>query len=150
MVPRRFLEPTEQNEPWLSSGLALIDRLVEEVAAGGLLPQSIGLIGFSQGGCLALEYAARWPRRYAFVAGLSSALIGPLETIRAPGDLKQTPILLGCAEGDAHIPLKFVDKSAVTLKNLGATVSKQIYAGTAHMVYPKEIAWLNDVIGTLP
>jgi predicted esterase len=88
--PQRFLAPLERNEPWLSSALNVIDRLVAEVLAAGLAAERIGLAGFSQGACLVLEYAARHPRRYGFVAGLSGALIGPPDTPRPAGDLQRT------------------------------------------------------------
>ena len=103
--PQRFFVPLKQNEPWLSSGLKTIDDLVGEAVAGGVPADRIGLIGFSQGACLALEHTVRAERRYAFTAGLSGALIGPLDTPRPQRDFKGMPVLLGCAEGDAHIPL---------------------------------------------
>jgi predicted esterase len=141
--PQRFMVPTEQNEPWLSSGLAVVDQLFQEATGAGLPSERVGLVGFSQGGCLALEYAARNPRRYALVAGLSSALLGPIDTVRAVSDLHSTPVLLGCAAMDPHIPLDFVEKSATDLTQLNAAVTKQIYPGTAHTVFPAEIEWLN-------
>jgi phospholipase/carboxylesterase len=142
--PQRFFAPLEQNEPGLSNGLRTIDHLVNEILAAGIPAGRIGLIGFSQGGCLALEYAARKPRRYHFVAGLSSALIGPLDTSRVQFDLQGTPVLIGCAEHDAHIPLPYVENSAATLSTSGAVVTKQIYAGGTHSVFPQEITWLRE------
>lgn len=141
--PRRFLAPLAQNEPQLSGALAVIGGLVAEIQAAGIAPGRIGLAGFSQGACLALEYAARAPRRYGLVAGLSGALIGPPDTVRPAGDLAGTPVLLGCAERDAHIPIEFVEKSAATLSGLGAEVTKQVFPGGAHTVFPAEIAWLS-------
>jgi predicted esterase len=144
--PQRFFAPLERNEPWLSSALNVIDRLVAEVQAAGVAAEHIGLAGFSQGGCLVLEYASRHPRRYWFVAGLSGALIGPAGTPRPPVDLRGTPVLLGCAERDAHIPRSYVEGSAETLAQFGAVVTKQIFPGAAHMVFPEEIEWLRQQV----
>ena len=144
--PQRFFAPLERNEPWLSSALNVIDRLVAEVQATGLAAEQIGLAGFSQGGCLVLEYAMRHPCRYRFVAGLSGALIGPAGTPRPTVDLRGTPMLLGCAERDPHIPLVHVEQSAETLARFGAVVTKQIFPGAAHMVFPEEIAWLKQQV----
>jgi predicted esterase len=144
--PQRFFAPLERNEPYLSDALGVIDHLVSEIHDSGLSSERIGLIGFSQGGCLALEYAARHPRRYGFVAGLSGALIGPLDSPRAAADLRGTPVLVGCAAGDLHIPRDYVEQSAETLSRLGATVTKQIFRGDDHTVFPEEINWLSQQI----
>lgn len=141
--PNRFFVPLEENEPWLSSGLALIDSLVEEARAAGIPDDRIGIAGFSQGGCLALEYAVSHPRRYGFVAGMSSALIGPAGIHRKPADLLETPVLLACADHDPHIPLPFVEESAGILSRSNATFTKQIFRGYDHTVFPEEIEWLS-------
>jgi predicted esterase len=142
--PQRFFVPLPANEPWLSSALAVIAALAAEAQAAGLGPQQLGIAGFSQGACLALEFAARHPRRYAFVAGLSGALIGPLATARRPGNLDATPVLLGCAESDAHIPVEYVERSAEALARMGADVTKRIFPGSAHTVFPEEVEWLRQ------
>lgn len=140
--PQRFLAPPAQNEPWLSSALAVVDALVAQALAAGVPSERIALAGFSQGACLVLEYAARHPRRYAFVAALSGALIGPTDTARDCIDLQKTPVLIGCAERDAHIPLEHVEHSAAALGAFNASVTKQIFPGSAHTVFPAEIDWL--------
>ena len=128
----------------------MIGALASEVQAAGVPPGKMGLIGFSQGACLALEFAARNPRRYGFVAALSGALIGPLGTPRPPLDLRGTPVLLGCAERDAHIPLEYVEQSAGILSRSGAEVTKQIFPGGSHMVFPEEIEWLRQRLPMAP
>jgi predicted esterase len=140
--PQRFFVPLAQNEPDLSRALETIDGLVRELGQRGLPPERIALVGFSQGACLALEYAARHPRRYGLVAALSGALIGPLDRARPAVDLAGTPVLIGCAERDAHIPLPHVEASAAYFGQNGARVTKQIYPGSAHTVFPAEIDWL--------
>jgi len=140
--PQRFLVPPAHNEPWLSSALAVIDALVSAALASGIPSERIALAGFSQGACLVLEYTARHPRRYAFVAGLSGALIGPTDTVRDGVDLLGTPILLGCADHDPHIPLEHVEHSATALAAFNADVTKHIFPGSAHTVFQPEIDWL--------
>ena len=91
-----------------------------------------------------LEHAWRARRRYGLVAGLSGALIGPAETPRevTGAGLAGLPVLLGCAERDAHIPLDYVERSAATLAAAGAEVTKQIFPGAAHTVFAEEVEWL--------
>lgn len=147
--PRRFLEPIALNEPWLTSALATIDALVNEALAVGIPTERIAIAGFSQGGCLSLEYAARNPRRYAFIASISGALMGPTDIARECGDLLRTPVLVGCAESDAHIPLENVEHSTVALDALNADVTKLIFPGAAHHVFPAEIEWLKKQMAGL-
>src|ERR1700724_3579591 len=101
--PNRFMEPLASNEPWLSSALETVGRLLamveEQVPA-----ESVILLGFSQGACLTLEFAARNARRYGGVVGLSGALIGPDDAPRDyPGPLAGTPVLLGCSDADPYV-----------------------------------------------
>ena len=140
--PHRFLVPPAQNEPWLSSALGVIDTLVADVLASGMPSHRIALVGFSQGACLVLEYVFRHPRRYAFVAALSGALIGPTDAARDEADLQDTPVLIGCAEQDAHIPIEYVEHSAMILGARKADVTTQVFPGSAHTVFPAEAVWL--------
>ena len=147
--PQRFLAPLDDNEPALSLALGAIDFLVEEILAEGIPMDRIGFVGFSQGACLSLEYVARNPARYGFVAALSGALIGPLETERSMIDLLGTPVLIGCAEADAHIPLPHVEHSAHVLGERGAEVTKMIFPGATHSVFHEELDWLKGQMTAL-
>ncbi len=75
--PNRFLAPLASNEPWLSSAIRLLEEVFGRVHESGIAPARTILLGFSQGACLALEYAARHAMRYGGVVGLSGGLIGP-------------------------------------------------------------------------
>ena len=147
--PQRFLVPLAHNDPALSRALRTVDDLANEAIAAGVPASRIGLVGFSQGACLALEHTVRAGRAYGFTAGLSGALIGPLDTPRPQRDLQRTPVLLGCAEADAHIPLEHVEHSATALAGMNAAVTRQIYRGNAHTVFPQEVAWINERLAAL-
>lgn len=138
--PYRFLEPTERNEPYLSSALRTVSDLIGRLAASGMPPERIALLGFSQGACLALESAARHARRYAGLIGFSGGLIGPPGTDFAyPGSLDGTPVFLGCSDVDPHIPKERVEETAAALSGLGATVDMRIYPGMGHTVNRDEL-----------
>lgn len=139
--PKRFLFPLADNEPHLTSALGVVAGLVQEAQAAGLPASKVLLAGFSQGACLALEYAARNPRRYGGVVGLSGALIGPPGAPRSPaGHMDGTPVYLGCSDRDAHIPLASVEEAATFFAGLGASVDKAIFPGLGHTVNAEEIA----------
>jgi predicted esterase len=138
--PYRFLEPTERNEPYLSSALRSVGDLVAELGEHGIPPDRIALLGFSQGACLALEAAARRPQRYAGVVAFSGGLIGPPGTRFAyEGSLAGTPVFIGSSDVDPHIPKERVEESADALRRLGAVVDARIYPGMGHTVNLDEL-----------
>jgi predicted esterase len=138
--PHSFLTPMEQNEPFLTSALGALSAILADLEGRGIPADRVAFVGFSQGGCLSLEYIARHARRYAAVAGLSAGLIGPPGTPRDyPGSLSGTPVLLGCSDIDAHIPLARVHESADVLGRLGAVVDQRIYPAMGHTINQDEI-----------
>jgi len=149
--PNSFLAPLESNQPGLDSALATVDRLVGELVAAGIPHQRIALLGFSQGACLALEYAARHARRWGAVVGLSGGLIGPPGTSRDydPGDLAGTPVFLGCSDIDPHIPLDRVRETAAVLTRLGGTVDERVYPAMGHTVNRDEVTAVRALLAPL-
>lgn len=138
--PQRFIAPRQQNEPKLSSALATIDNLVQELIAAGLPTEKILLLGFSQGACLSLEYAVRHPRQYGGVIALSGGLIGADGELGGyEGSLAGTPIFIGCSNVDMHIPVERVHESDTILSELGAEVDKRIYPGMGHTINTDEM-----------
>ena len=148
--PYSFLAPLAQNEPHLSNALATVGAAFAHLNRAGVAAERVALIGFSQGGCLALEYAARHARRYGAIAGLSAGLIGPPGTPRAyPGSFAGTPVFLGCSDVDGHIPLARVHESRDALSKLGADVTERIYPGMGHTINTDEIAQVVKLLAGL-
>ena len=138
--PYSFLAPIPQNEPGLSSGLGVIGGLLETLDAEAIPSDRVVLMGFSQGACLAQEFAARNPRRYHAVVGLSGGLIGPAGTPRDyAGTLAGTPVFLGCSDIDPHIPVERVHESAEVFARMGAIVDERIYPRMGHTINADEI-----------
>jgi predicted esterase len=145
--PYGFMSPMELNEPGISSGLRAIGRVLRQVAAAGIPPERTLLLGFSQGACLATEFAARHARRHGGVAGLSGGLIGPDGTPRDyAGSLAGTPVFLGCSDVDGHIPAARVRESADVLGRLGGAVTMRLYPGMGHLVNDDEIAHVRAML----
>ena len=148
--PNSFLAPIESNEPGLSSGLAVIASLLAKLAQAGIPPERTILLGFSQGACLSLEFAARNARRYGGLAGLSGSLIGPDGTPRDyPGSLSGTPVFLGCSDIDFHIPKERVEFSAEVLRKLGGNVTVRLYPRMGHTVNHDEVRFVQAMMGSM-
>lgn len=148
--PHRFLMPLEMNEPWLSSALGVVDDLVAQLGKAGFGTERVALIGFSQGACLALEYAVRHPRRYGAIIGLSGGLIGPPGTTwPSPPALAGTPVFLGCGDPDPHIPASRVHESEDVFRRAGADVTAVLYPGLGHTVGDDELQRTRELLSRL-
>lgn len=148
--PFSFMAPLDSNEPGLSSGLAVIASLFNQVAEAGIPAERTILLGFSQGACLSLEFAARNARRYGGVVGFSGGLIGPSGTPRDyPGSFENTPIFLGCSDVDPHIPRARVELSAQVMQQLGGNVTMRLYPYLGHTVNRDEVRFVREIVKTL-
>ncbi|HYN08898.1 MAG TPA: dienelactone hydrolase family protein [Vicinamibacterales bacterium] len=148
--PYSFLAERESNEPGLTSGLGVIDRLVNDVIARGVPKARVVLLGFSQGACLAAEFAASHADRYGGIIVYSGGLIGPPGTSWPyTGNFAGTPVFLGCSDADAHIPRARVAESARFFTQLGAAVTERIYPGMGHLVNEDEIAFARGVMDSV-
>jgi predicted esterase len=138
--PYTFLSEIEKNEPGLSSALTVIETLVADVERQGITRDRIVLGGFSQGACLASEFAVRHASRWGGVIAFSGGLIGPPgRTWNEPGTFDGTPVFLGCSDVDPHIPKERVEESAAVFTRMGAQVTARLYPGMGHVVTTDEI-----------
>src|SRR4029453_3146846 len=55
--PYSFLSPIPKNEPFLTSALGVVAGLVHWLEEQGVPADRVAVLGFSQGGCLTLEFA---------------------------------------------------------------------------------------------
>lgn len=148
--PNRFLAPISSNEPWLSSALAFVDDVFDQIVERGIPPERIILLGFSQGACLALEFAARNARPYGGLVGLSGGLIGPDDSPRDyKGSLEATPVFLGCSDTDFHVPKDRVRQTAEVFRRLGGEVTERLYPNMDHTINQDEIDFVREMMRTL-
>ena len=147
--PYSFLAPEAQNEPGLSSGLAVLKELLDTVKAAGISSENVYFLGFSQGACLTSEFVARHAQPFGGVFILSGGVIGDsVKNERYMGNFAGTPIFLGCSDVDAHVPKDRVQDSSEVFRNLGATVTERIYPNAPHSIFQDEIDHINHILTT--
>jgi len=106
----------------------------------GVRRDRVVIAGFSQGACLATEYVASHPARYAGLIAFTGGLIGPLGSdVSKKGDLAGTPVFLGSGDPDLHVPWVRVEESAAVLRGMGASVELRRYPGKPHSISQDEI-----------
>ena len=148
--PNSFLAPVESNQPWLCSALSLIESIVSQCTTNGIPPSQIVLVGFSQGACLACEFAANHPQRYGALLAFTGGLIGPLgENLAHAGRLDGTPVLLSSGDPDPHVPWSRVQETAAQFTSMGASVTLQRHPGRPHTITPAELASAAEILSFL-
>lgn len=145
--PYSFLVPPEQNEPWLSSALDLLNQTVADLKKAGIDYKNIFFTGFSQGACLTLEYITRNARRWGGATAFTGGLIGDkLYQENYKGDFEGTPVFIGSSDPDPHVPVYRVKETTRILKEMNATVTEKIYVDMGHTITQEEIEQANQLV----
>jgi phospholipase/carboxylesterase len=145
--PYSFLHPRHENEPALSSALEFLKAILDNVLATGMESSRFYILGFSQGACLALEFAARNARSFGGVVAFTGGLIGDvIEEENYLGNFENTKVFIGNSDRDPHVPVKRSEDSAHILEKMGAEVMLKIYPGMGHTINEDEIRQVNKYI----
>lgn len=138
--PYSFMAPPEQNEPWLSSALALLQEVVEDVERAGVPTDQIYFLGFSQGACLTLEFVTRNAKRYGGVVAFTGGLIGDkIHPENYKGNFNGTPVFIGTSDPDMHVPVERVYATANIMRDMQANVTEKVYHNMGHTINQDEI-----------
>jgi predicted esterase len=145
--PNSFMAEIASNEPGLSSALGLLESVAARIEAAGIPRSRTVLLGFSQGACLAAEFAIRHASRFGGVVVFSGGAIGPPGTRwDDTGRFDGTPVFLGCSDRDSHVPEPRVTETAQLFTRMGAVVTTRIYPGMGHLVNDDEIAFAQGLL----
>ncbi len=145
--PYSFMAPVSANEPWLSSALELLKGVVEDIIAADVDKKDIYFLGFSQGACLMLEFAARNADQYGGIIAFTGGLIGEtINTQNYTGDFLNTPIFIGTSDPDPHVPVSRVKESVEVFTGLNASVKEKIFPDMGHSINENEIENANRIL----
>ena len=138
--PQSLMAPPNNNEPQLSLSLLGLNEMMDDLDGLSIKSSNIYLLGFSQGACLVLEFAARNARKYGGIIAFTGGLIGDrIYKENYGGQFERTPVFIGSSDDDPHVPLERLEDTEAILREMGATVEKVIYPGMGHTIGPDEI-----------
>src|SRR5580765_3564888 len=144
--PYSFLAPPKENEPWLSSALAILKEIINDLNKQNINSSNIYFLGFSQGACLMLEFITRNATRWGGVAAFTGGLIGDkIYSENYQGDFAGTPVFIGTSDPDPHVPVERVYATANILKNMDAVVEEKVYSHMGHTISQDEIDHANVI-----
>jgi len=145
--PYGFMASDEGNLSALNSSLQQVSLLFQFLIENGKTPEQIYVMGFSQGACLSLEFAALNVQKLGGVVAFTGGLIGEkLEEKKYSGDFQGTPILLSSSAHDMHVPAQRINDSAQLLQKMGAEVSLKFFEDELHTIRPEELTWVNQTL----
>lgn len=134
--------PTRQQ---LGEALSQIEALVKTVPKSK--PLLIG--GFSQGACVALEYALKHGAWNGAMVNFTGCRVGSNSDERPCASLQGMPVYLTGSNGDPWIPVHAWAEAAEALNNAGARLRVESFPGRAHEVSVGEIKMLDEMLHAL-
>jgi phospholipase/carboxylesterase len=140
-----------EDEPGILAAEQQIKDLITEQNVQGISSKHIFLLGFSQGGALALFTGLRYHEPLAGIMGLSTYL--PLhETLMEsthPANQK-TPVLVAHGEEDSLVPMHFAIHTKEFLTRCDYNLDYKLYP-IGHTLCPEEVLdisrWLQTIMG---
>lgn len=136
---------TSATRSQLELSLQVLRRVIES------LPQNLPLLlaGFSQGACLALEYAmAKGPWKGG-LACFTGCRVGTADDARAKSDLAGLPVYLSGSDADPWISVKAFAEAIRELAESHARLRCDVIPGRGHDVSATEAAILDNAIGQI-
>ncbi len=145
--PFGFMASDAGNKVSLELSLQIIGETRTEILKAGIPNERIYLLGFSQGACLSLEFAAQNATKFGGIVAFTGGLIGEkLNAEKYSGDFSGTPVFIGSSDRDFHVPAKRINESADLLRKMGADVTVKLYEDSDHTIRTDEINWVNHKI----
>jgi len=108
-------------------------------------PSAVGLLGFSQGGAMALQLLRAEPDRFSFAVNLSGFVPSGPQSGDARLAERPLPVFWGRGTADGVIPASAVQRTQAWLPGHSA-LTERIYEGLAHSISQAE---LGDVVNFL-
>jgi phospholipase/carboxylesterase len=133
----------------LDQSLRYVRDLVVGLARGRTHPRPLVIGGFSQGACLALEYAMRHGPWNGAMVNLTGCRVGTADCDRPFADLDRLPVYLTGSDKDPWIPVDALSSAAAALGRARARLRCDIIPDRAHEVSDQEITRFDAMLSDL-
>ena len=140
---------TEKTRQQLDISIAGIRELVDNLGRGRSHPKPLVVGGFSQGACLALEYAMRHGPWNGAMVSLTGCRVGTPACAKPFADLDRMPAYLTGSDKDPWIPVDAMAMAADALARARATLRCDILPDRAHEVSSHEIAIFDAMLSDM-
>ena len=140
---------SQEDEAGIRATQQQIDELIAQEVARGIPSKKIVLVGFSQGGAIALQTGLRQPEPLAGILALSTylALESSLAAEASPAN-KHIPIFMAHGTVDNVIPMSRAQRSLNALKTNDYQVDWHEYP-MAHTLSMEEISDIRDFLNKI-
>lgn len=139
-----------ENEKEIVAAARGIERLVVKEIVNGIPASKVGIMGFSQGGGVALTTLMRSEVALGAAVGLATWL--PLRSsypAELSPDAADAPLYLAHGTEDKVVPISYVRTSARKIDSLGRTVTLKEYEGEGHTLQNSGLEVAMDVLAFL-
>lgn len=125
----------------INQSAAAIHQLIDQEVGAGIASENILLVGFSQGGCIALHSGLCCPRPLAGILALSTYLstVDKLDKQAAKANFN-IPIFMAHGTDDRSVALENAQAAFNALKSRGYPIQWHEYPAMGHQVCNKELA----------
>ena len=129
-----------EDEKGIRDSAEIVAGLIQDEIERGFSMDQIVLLGFSQGGAMALFSGLRQSSPPRAIVGMSCALpLAPTLEAEAGKGSERIPVFLGAGGADEIVPSKFTQAAANSLACRGNKVDLHTYPSMGHSISPEEI-----------
>ncbi|MBG6213195.1 MAG: dienelactone hydrolase family protein [Cryobacterium sp.] len=136
---------SESGNPDTASVDAAVAAVLAWLDALPQRPRTVGLLGFSQGGAMALQLLRVAPARFSFAVNLSGFVTGAPQGGDTALAEHPLPVFWGRGTADGVIPASAIERTQSWLPG-HSTLTERIYEGLPHSISQTE---LGDVVNFL-
>lgn len=137
---------TDRTRTQLEQSIAYVRQIIADLPGDKDCAKPLLMGGFSQGACLALEYAMQYGPWSGALVCLTGCRVGTPDCERPFADLDRLPTYLSGSDRDPWIPVDAFSQAASVLAHARARLQCDILPDRSHEVSATEIAHLEQML----